>query len=325
MYSFIQKILFHLPPEKAHFLALNGLKWAHRFGLLPCFSFAKVNCNLMGLSFPNQVGIAAGLDKNGDYIETLAQLGFGFIEIGTVTPKPQIGNPKPRLFRSKQDKAIINRMGFNSKGMDYVLTRLNRTQYHGILGINIGKNKETPIDAALNDYLLLFKQFAPFASYITINISSPNTADLRNLQQKHLLNPLLSTLKNEQKNFYDQYQKYVPLVVKISPDLNKTELSELVSLLIAHKIDGVIATNTTLSRIGVTKADFAKEQGGLSGAPLNEKSTTLIQTLAALLPPSIPIIASGGVMDKKSIQEKLTAGAKLAQVYSGLIFNFSLF
>ena len=286
--------------------------------IYPSFSQPRT---IMGLTFPNPVGLAAGLDKNGDYIDALGALGFGFIEIGTVTPKPQIGNPKPRLFRLTEQEAIINRMGFNNKGIEHVVSRLEKTKYKGILGINIGKNKDTPLEKAIDDYLTGFRAFWKFASYITINISSPNTPGLRDLQQDDLLKSLLCVLKQEQQSVLLNHKKYVPLVVKIAPDISEEELHSIAAVLLKEKVDGVIATNTTIQREGVENSPYAKEAGGLSGKPLLTRSTQVISHLNAVLQDQIPIIASGGVMDEQAAQQKYAAGAKLLQVYSGFIYS----
>ncbi len=310
MYKLIRPILFKLDPELTHTLALISLQFVYRMGLSRLFSQpVSTPRTVMGLNFSNPVGLAAGFDKNGDYIDALAALGFGFIEIGTITPKPQTGNPRPRLFRLIKQQAIINRMGFNNKGMDYVAAQLKKIRYKGILGINIGKNAATPNEFAIQDYLACFRTLAPYASYMTINISSPNTTGLRNLQERSALVPLLQALKQEQQ----QSEHYVPLLVKISPDLSDTELTELANVLLEQKIDGVIATNTTIAHEG--------EKGGLSGEPLRQRSTDVIKQLHAHLGEHIPIIASGGVMDSASIQEKIDAGAKLVQVYTGFIYS----
>jgi dihydroorotate dehydrogenase len=320
MYSAIRKILFGLDPEQSHYVALQALQLG-----APITSLITTKINkpvqVMGMTFPNRVGVAAGLDKNADYVDGLSALGFGFIEIGTVTPKPQIGNPKPRLFRLVEQEAIINRMGFNNKGIDYVVDRLQKINYRGILGINIGKNKDTPNEDAVIDYLQGFRAFWKYASYITINISSPNTPGLRLLQNSESLIPLLSALKNEQTTIARSENKYVPLVVKISPDMADEELPELASILLDQKIDGVIATNTTLSRTGVESSPYAKEAGGLSGKPLCARNTQVIKILHQTLQDKIPIIAVGGIMDAASAQEKLAAGAKLLQVYTGFIYQ----
>ena len=249
MYQIIRNILFALTPEQSHAVALNSLKIMQYTGLGRVFKNKISNPRtVMGLTFPNPVGLAAGLDKNADYVDALSMLGFGFIEIGTVTPKPQIGNPKPRLFRLAHEQAIINRMGFNNKGIDYVANKLERTKYRGLLGINIGKNKDTPLDKAIDDYIAGFKALWKFASYITINISSPNTPGLRDLQHGDLLTALLAAMKQEQQVIQTREKKYIPLVVKISPDLSQDELAEVGHVLLEKQIDGVIATNTTIYR-----------------------------------------------------------------------------
>src|SRR3990167_6911537 len=284
MYTLIRQLLFKLDPEQSHHLALKALKIAQQLGLLNLF-YKRIDAprTVMGLTFPNPVGLAAGLDKNADYVDALAALGFGFIEIGTVTPQPQVGNPKPRLFRLVKEEAIINRMGFNSKGVDYVKKQLEKIKYRGILGVNIGKNKDTPLDKAVDDYLIGFRALWKYASYITINISSPNTAGLRDLQQQAALTSLLETLKQEQKIIAKRDKKYVPLVVKISPDLSHDELSDIANVLLQQQIDGVIATNTTITRDGVEHSIYAKETGGLSGAPLRKRNTDIIKQLHTLL------------------------------------------
>jgi dihydroorotate dehydrogenase len=322
MYQLIKKILFTLDPERAHHLALTGLQLAYQFKLTRFLGkTASTPCSLMGLHFPNPIGLAAGYDKNADYIDALATLGFGFIEIGTVTPKPQNGNLKPRLFRLPEHNALINRMGFNNKGVAHVKRQLQNTCYRGILGVNIGKNKDTPNEKAVDDYLIGFRELAPFASYVTINISSPNTEGLRHLQQRNMLDPLLSLLKKEQKQLAVTQKKVVPLVVKVSPDMNEQEVHDIASTLLQHEIDGVIATNTTVTREGVEHSVYAKEQGGLSGSPLRTRSTEMIKQLKNKLQDDIPIIACGGIMNEETAREKMLAGAKLIQLYTGLIYE----
>ncbi len=322
MYQLIRPILFSLDPERAHFLSLIILKLAHHLGLTRFFSNKTANpCHLFGLDFPNPIGLAAGIDKDADYIDALASLGFGFIEIGTVTPLPQPGNPKPRLFRLTTHDALINRMGFPSKGMEYVAQRLEKMQYKGIIGINIVKNRETPNERASDDYVALFRRLWPYASYFAINISSPNTPGLRLLHQSDLLNQLLSALKNEQQQLLQMQKKYVPLIVKISPDLTDTELAELATVLLQHRIDGVIVANTSLRRDKVASSIHANEPGGLSGKPLDAQTSHSIAELHAILQDKIPIIASGGIMDAKSANEKLEAGARLLQTYTGFVYN----
>lgn len=320
-YGIARRLLFLLPPEMAHTLTLQTLKWAATLGMLPQKKFSAPAVNCLGLTFPNSLGLAAGLDKNGEYIDALHLLGFGFLEIGTVTPKPQKGHKKPRLFRLVKEKAIINRMGFNSKGALYVKKQLEKTQYQGVLGINLGKNRDTPLEKAAEDYLYGMYLFWPHASYFTINISSPNTAGLRDLQQSSHLSDLLAKLKNAQQDIFTQHQKYIPLIVKIAPDLNETEIKALAQTLLAQKIDGVIATNTTVDREGVLASPFAKEAGGLSGAPLFAKSTELLKMLYAALDNKIPIIAAGGIMNAQDASTKQAAGATLLQVYTGLIYQ----
>jgi dihydroorotate dehydrogenase len=319
MYAILKKLLFALDPEQSHSVAMRGMQLTQQMGLSRFLTTQTPSQprTVMGIVFPNAVGLAAGLDKNADYVDALAALGFGFIEVGTVTPRPQTGNIKPRLFRSLQEEAIINRMGFNNKGADYVNDRLSQTKYRGVLGINIGKNRDTPVEKADEDYVYCFKQLADFATYITINISSPNTEGLRALQHGELLAALLKKLKTEQA----AQKRYIPLVVKIAPDLTPEELQEIARILLEHKIDGVIATNTTLNRDGLSDSRFAQEAGGLSGRPLLKRSTAILQELKNLTQDKIPLIASGGVMDAHAAQEKFQAGAKLVQVYSGFIYQ----
>jgi dihydroorotate dehydrogenase len=275
----------------------------------------------MGLDIKNPVGLAAGMDKNGDYINALDALGFGFVEIGTVTPRPQPGNPKPRLFRLPEHQAIINRMGFNNLGIDHLLVQVKNSGYSGILGINIGKNFDTPMEQAADDYLIGLRKAYTSASYITINISSPNTKNLRQLQQGDEIKNLISVLKEEQLKLQQEHGKYVPLALKIAPDLSTDEISHIARLLLNFEIDGVIATNTTIARDMIVGHQYADETGGLSGAPVKEKSTFVVRELARELNGKIPIIAAGGILNAADAQEKLTAGASLVQLYSGLIYR----
>lgn len=322
MYSYIKKILFSLDPEIAHEFTLQSLRLLTLLGIDKlCKPMVSKPCEVMGLRFSNPLGLAAGLDKNGDFIDALAALGFGFIEIGSITPKPQSGNPKPRLFRLVKEQAIINRMGFNNKGVDYLIERLKKTKYQGILGINIGKNRDTPIENALDDYLFVLQRVLPYASYVTINLSSPNTEKLRDLQHGELLRSLLKNLKLAQAEYMLQHKKYVPLVVKISPDLTQAELAEMAEIFLSEKVDGVIATNTTLSRLGVENSSFVKESGGLSGKPLFTHSTQIIKQLNELLQNKIPIIGCGGIFSPEDAKEKVAAGASLIQLYTGLIYQ----
>ena len=275
----------------------------------------------MGITFPNAVGLAAGLDKNGTYIDPLAALGFGFIEVGTVTPRPQPGNPKPRLFRVPEAQGIINRFGFNNDGVDALVENVKKAQYRGILGINIGKNFDTPIENAINDYLICLRKVYAHASYITVNISSPNTKNLRQLQDAAALNSLLETLKREQATLAEAGGKYVPIALKIAPDLTPEQVAEIADSLLKHRMDAVIATNTTLSREGVENLPNGQETGGLSGAPVREKSTTVIHQLSQILKNEIPIIGVGGIVSGADAGEKMVAGASLVQLYSGLIYG----
>lgn len=321
-YPLFRKFLFCLPEEQAHAFTLFSLKIAYQLGLtrfLPKIMDQPITC--MGLNFKNRIGIAAGLDKNGEYIDALASLGFGFIEIGTVTPKPQAGNPQPRLFRLIKQEALINRLGFNNKGVDYMVKQCAKMHYRGILGINIGKNVDTPLDKATDDYVNAFRALAPFASYITLNISSPNTKDLRHLQQSAYLQPLLIALKTEQHLFNEKKRRYVPLVLKISPDLKKNQLEELAQIALAQKIDGIIATNTTLDRENLNGVKYAEEPGGLSGRPLQARAIDTLQSLVHLCQGKLTLIASGGIMSQSDIDDRLAAGASLVEVYTGLIYH----
>lgn len=322
-YPLLRPLLFSLDPETAHEVTLKLLKAAYISGLskLSHPKIADKPATVMGLTFKNPVGLAAGLDKNGDYINALSALGFGFVEIGTVTPRPQPGNPKPRLFRLPEHEAIINRMGFNNLGIDHLLAQVKQSHYPGILGINIGKNFDTPIENAADDYLIGLRKAYSSASYITINISSPNTKNLRQLQQGDEIKSLIAALKEEQLKLQQQHGNYVPLALKIAPDLNSDEIAHIARLLLEFEIDGVIATNTTIARDMIANHPFAHEAGGLSGAPVKSKSTFVVQGLAAELNGKIPIIAAGGILSAEDAQEKLSAGASLVQIYSGLIYR----
>ncbi|NQZ21820.1 MAG: quinone-dependent dihydroorotate dehydrogenase [Colwellia sp.] len=322
-YSAIRKVLFKFDPEIIHELTIKGFKatGSSPLNLLYKQNVADKPVEAMGITFPNPVGLAAGLDKNGECINAFAAMGFGFVEIGTITPKPQPGNPKPRIFRLPQANAVINRMGFNNKGVDYLVDQVRKANFKGVLGINIGKNKDTPDENAKDDYLICMRKVYNYATYITINISSPNTPGLRSLQYGDALNELLSALKSEQKVLTEQHGKYVPLAVKIAPDLSSEEIESIAQCLIDNNIDGVIATNTTLSREGVEGLEHGDEQGGLSGAPVKDKSTEVIRLLAIALDNKLPIIGVGGIANGRDAQEKIAAGAKLVQVYTGFIYQ----
>lgn len=323
LYPLLRPLLFSLDPETAHEVTLKLLKAVYISGLSRVLYPAVPDklVKVMGLEFKNPVGLAAGLDKNGDFINALAALGFGFIEIGTVTPRPQPGNPKPRLFRLPEHQAIINRMGFNNLGVDHLLGQVKKSGYTGILGINIGKNFDTPIESAAEDYLIGLRKAYSAASYITINISSPNTKNLRQLQQGDEIKSLIAVLKEEQLKLQQEHGKYVPLVLKIAPDLSADEISHIARLLLEFEIDGVIATNTTIARDLIAGHPLAAEAGGLSGAPVKDKSTAVVRALAAELNGRIPVIAAGGILSAEDAEEKLKAGASLVQVYSGLIYK----
>lgn len=323
MYSLLRPALFQLDPETAHHFTLNSLNAAYTLGLSGMLGprIAAQPRSVMGLTFPNPVGLAAGLDKNGDCINGLAALGFGSIEIGTITPLAQPGNPKPRLFRLPDAQAIINRMGFNNDGVDNLIANVQRANYRGILGINIGKNALTPIESAADDYLICLRKVYAHASYITVNISSPNTKNLRQLQNDEALNHLLALLKAEQEKLADMHGKYVPIALKIAPDMEAEQVAQIARLLMQHRIDGVIATNTTLSREGVAHLPHGNETGGLSGAPVRDKSTAVIRQLAAELQSALPIIGVGGILSGADAAEKILAGASLVQIYSGLIYR----
>ncbi|WP_180176514.1 MULTISPECIES: quinone-dependent dihydroorotate dehydrogenase [unclassified Acinetobacter] len=320
LYSLARPLLFSLAPERAHELTLSLLKSAHRMGMMRQNVASKpVTC--MGIEFPNPVGLAAGLDKNGAYIDALAGLGFGFIEIGTITPRPQSGNPHPRLFRLPEAKAIINRMGFNNDGVDKLIENVKAAKFKGILGINIGKNADTPVENAVDDYLICLEKVYNYASYITVNISSPNTKNLRSLQSGDALTELLQTLKKRQLELAEEYQHYVPLVLKVAPDLTDEDIQFIAKQLLQFKIDGLIVTNTTLSREGVENLKYGNEAGGLSGAPVFEKSTACLAAFAKVLKGQIPLIGVGGILSGEQAVAKQQAGASLVQIYSGLIYT----
>jgi dihydroorotate dehydrogenase len=323
MFQLFRPALFALDPETAHHATIDGLKTANCLGLTALMFKRPADDprQVMGLTFPNPVGLAAGLDKNGEVIDALAAFGFGFIEIGTVTPRPQPGNPKPRMFRIPAAQGIINRMGFNNDGVDALIANVKRAKYKGILGINIGKNADTPIEKAADDYLIGLRKVYAHASYVAINISSPNTKNLRQLQGGDELDALLGQLKAEQERLAQQHGKYVPLAVKIAPDLDSEQIKQIATLLTKHRIDAVIATNTTLSRERVEGLPHGNEAGGLSGAPVRDKSTAVIRALATELNGVLPIIGVGGILKGADAVEKMQAGASLVQVYSGLVYR----
>lgn len=322
-YPLLKKILFLMKPETAHAVSLGLLDAANKFGLLKLVfgKPIKAPVKVMGIEFLNPIGLAAGLDKNGEHIDALAACGFGFVEIGTVTPVAQPGNPKPRLFRLEADEAIINRMGFNNEGVEYLVDNVKRSQRQCVLGINIGKNKNTPNEQAADDYLKALRSVYQYADYVTINISSPNTPGLRDLQHGEELGKLLSSLKAEQHKLEETHGKYVPLLVKIAPDLDDEAIAELAATFIRQNIDGVIATNTTNSREGLHDQKQAAEQGGLSGRPLVKMSDHVLEQLVARLEGKMPVIAAGGVFSADDARRKMQLGASLVQIYTGFIYQ----
>ena len=322
-YPLVRHFLFKLDPEVVHELTIHQLAW---MGGTPLEVFFRNKLpsrpiEVMGLKFDNPVGLAAGLDKDGDAIDAFGAMGFGFIEVGTVTPRPQSGNDKPRIFRVIPAQGIINRMGFNNKGVDNLIENVKKSHYKGILGINIGKNKDTPIENGKDDYLICMDKVYDYAGYIAVNISSPNTPNLRQLQYGEAFDDLLNSLKERQKELAEKHKKYVPLAVKIAPDLSSEELKQVAEALLRHKIDGVIATNTTLDREMIHDMPHAAETGGLSGRPLQNKSTEIIRQLHEYLKGQIPIIGVGGIDSAMAAREKMQAGAELVQIYSGFIYN----
>ena len=327
LYPLLRPLLFGLDPETAHAVALRSLDAAAAFGIaqriVPHVAPSPVEA--MGLKFPNRVGLAAGLDKNAEHIDGLAALGFGFIECGTVTPRPQPGNPRPRMFRLPEREALINRLGFNNDGVERFLANVSRSRYGpargGILGLNIGRNFDTPNERAVDDYLHCLRAVYASASYVTVNVSSPNTEGLRALQYDGTLDALLAALKAEQLELAQVHGKYTPLAVKIAPDLTGAQIHRIATALTEHRIDAVIATNTTTDRSAVSGLPHAEEAGGLSGRPLGEKSNAVIRMLAQELDGALPIIGVGGVMSGADAKEKIAAGATLVQIYTGLIYR----
>ena len=322
-YPFVRKALFQLDAERAHELTLHQL---HRVMGTPLMHlvrqslpFKPVNC--MGLTFKNPLGLAAGLDKNGECIDAFGAMGFGFVEIGTVTPRAQPGNDKPRMFRVLEAEGIINRMGFNNLGVDNLVENVKKSHFDGVLGINIGKNKDTPVESGKEDYLTCMDKIYAYAGYIAINISSPNTPGLRTLQYGEALDDLLSAIKQKQKDLEMLHHKYVPVAVKIAPDLTEEELVQVADSLVRHNIDGVIATNTTLDRSLVSGLKYAEEAGGLSGRPVQLRSTEIIRSLSKELQGRLPVIGVGGIDSLVSAREKIAAGASLVQIYSGFIYK----
>ena len=321
-YKLARKALFSTDPETAHELSMEGLRLGHRLGATRFLCSKRghpVSC--MGLEFPNPVGVAPGLDKNGDYFEALGDLGFGFVEIGTVTPRPQPGNPKPRVFRLPDAQAMINRLGFNNKGVDHLVRKVKNHQFKGILGINIGKNFDTPIENAADDYLHCLEKVYPYADYITVNISSPNTKNLRDLQGEDELDGLLGNISERRSELADEHGFYVPLAVKVAPDLEDDTLPVIAEVVARHRMDAVIATNTTITRAGVEGLKHAEETGGLSGAPLKLKADEVLSAFRTLLPEKIALIGVGGITRGQDAVDKLKLGADLVQFYTGMVYR----
>lgn len=323
IYHYLRPFLFKMDPEIAHALALKCFKLVSCSWIINqrLASFPQQPTSVFGIRFPNPVGLAAGLDKNGDYIDSLLGLGFGFVEVGAITPKFQTGNPKPRLFRLPEAKALINRLGFNNLGVDYLVRQLKKRKINGIVGVNIGKNLATPLEKASEDYLYCLKKVYPYVDYATINISSPNTPGLQELQTEHNLGNLLNSLKKEQKRLEKHYRKHVPLLLKISPDLTKVEIEMIGLLALKHHIEGIVATNTTANHEGIKGLPHADEVGGMSGKPLFPTTLRIVAQLRTFLSDKIPIIAVGGIHSGEDVVALLAAGAKLVALYTGLIYE----
>ncbi len=323
MYALARSLLFCLDAERAHDLALASIEAAYRTGLNPLLAAkpAPLPTRVFGIEFPNPVGLAAGLDKNGTHIDALAALGFGFIEIGTTTPRPQSGNPKPRMWRLPEHQAVINRLGFNNAGVDALVHNAERARFTGVLGINIGKNKDTPNERAVNDYLFCLDRVYARASYVTVNVSSPNTQGLRDLQEKETLKRLIGALREAQERLAAQHGARKPMLLKIAPDLVEAELDAIANVLLSTKIDGLICTNTTVDRSGVAGARHAEEAGGLSGKPLFDKATSVLHRMSQRLDGKIALIGVGGIVSGADAAAKIAAGASLVQFYTGMIYR----
>jgi dihydroorotate dehydrogenase len=323
MYSLLRPLLFALDAETAHGATMYALDVAARSNLMKYVAKppAALTVAAFGIQFPNPVGLAAGLDKNAEHIDALGALGFGFLEVGTVTPRPQVGNDKPRMFRLPEHEAIINRMGFNNAGIDALVRNVQASTYRGILGINIGKNKDTPNERAVDDYLACMEKAYPLASYITVNISSPNTQGLRDLQEEETLRRFIGTLREAQERLASTHGARKPMLLKIAPDLSDTELDSIAEVVLASGIDGLICTNTTVARPGVAGSKHIDEAGGLSGAPLFDSATNVLRGMKVRLQGRIDVIGVGGIVDGAQAAEKIEAGATLVQLYSGLIYR----
>ncbi|HEX7814124.1 quinone-dependent dihydroorotate dehydrogenase [Dyella sp.] len=323
MYDKLRSLLFLLEPETAHHLTLYGLGVAQRshFAHIIAKPPANLPTSVFGIPFPNPVGLAAGLDKNADHLDALATLGFGFIEVGTTTPRPQPGNDKPRMFRLPQHEAVINRLGFNNAGVDALVRNVQASGFRGVLGINIGKNKDTPNEKAVDDYLFCLERVYAHASYVTVNISSPNTQGLRDLQEEATLRRFVETLREAQERLGSQSGKRKPMLLKIAPDLSEAELDAIAEVLLQAGVDGVICTNTTIDRTAVAGSPHADQAGGLSGKPLFQRSTEVLRGMRQRLGAQVGIIGVGGILDGDNAADKMTAGANLVQIYSGMVYR----
>ena len=317
LYQAARPLLFSLDPETAHRLTLKFLD----FGILGSSRIRSCPVEAMGLRFPNPVGLAAGLDKNAEHVDGLARLGFGFIEVGTVTPRPQPGNARPRLFRITEREALINRFGFNNVGIDAFVANVARARWRGVLGINIGRNADTPPERAIDDYLLCLERAYPYASYVTVNVSSPNTRDLRKLQEKDSLEALLARLAQSRERLARQHGRHVPLVLKVAPDLDADEIGAISDALLRHGLEGLIATNTSVARDDVEGLRHADEAGGLSGPPIRKKSTRVLSLFSERLKGQVALIGAGGIVEASHAAEKFAAGASLVQLYTGLVYR----
>ncbi|MFO1494364.1 MAG: quinone-dependent dihydroorotate dehydrogenase [Lysobacterales bacterium] len=323
MYGLARPLLFALDAERAHALGLRAIELAYRAGLNPLLAVRPqpLPTRVFGIDFPNPVGLAAGLDKNAAHIDALAALGFGFIEVGTITPRPQSGNPKPRMFRLPEQQAVINRLGFNNAGVDALVRHVECSRYQGVLGINIGKNKDTPNERAVDDYQLCLERVYPLASYITVNISSPNTQGLRDLQEEATLARFIGTLCEARERLTGIHGKRKPMLLKIAPDLAPGEMDGIAEVLLASGIDGLICTNTTIDRSEIAGHALAGESGGLSGAPLMARATAVLRGMHERLGSKLPIVGVGGILSGADAVAKFDAGARLVQFYSGMIYR----
>ena len=322
-FSIYRRLIFLLPPEAAHAVSLSSAEIIYKSWLKDIFKTMPIQTkkSAMGINFPNALGLAAGFDKNGDYLNFLSNIGFGYLEIGTVTPRPQFGNPKPRIFRITNEMAIINHLGFNNKGINHMKAKLSDFDRTIPIGINIGKNSSTPMDKAYQDYEYCMKEIFYLADYITLNISSPNTKNLRDLQLSQFFEDFLKNIKRLHDNLIKKYKKHVPLIIKISPDIALKDLNELSLLLLKYEIDGVIATNTTVDKNILKNKKFRDFKGGVSGKPIINKSNKIIEQLANLLNKKITIIGVGGIISPSTAKDKIESGAELLQLYTGLVYS----